>query len=121
MALDAYIAQLGLPKKAVPLRKGQAIVWAANAFHGGEPIQQPGRTRYSQVTHFYFDRCLYTQPPWSDLHGGRVMYKKVFDISANRYVQSWYNGQQFSTARGGTSASACGRSHQLLESVSRPA
>lgn len=94
-ALDAYVARMGLPKRVVPLRKGQALVWTANLFHGGEPIQEPGRTRYSQVTHYYFDQCLYTQPLWSELHGGRVMYKKVFDIAGNRYVTPMYNGKPF--------------------------
>jgi hypothetical protein len=94
-ALEAYVARMDLPRRVIPLKKGQAVVWTANVFHGGEPIQEPGRTRHSQVTHYYFDRCLYTQPLWSDLHGGRVMYKKVFDIAEDRYVTSWYNGKPF--------------------------
>lgn len=94
-ALQDYIGGLGLRKEVIPLRKGQALIWAANAFHGGEPIADRSRTRQSQVTHYYFERCLYTQPMWSDLHGGRVMYKKVFDIARNRYVPSWYNGRPF--------------------------
>lgn len=93
--LENYIARTGLPKKVIPLKKGQALVWAANVFHGGEPIQQPERTRHSQVTHYYFDQCLYTQPLWSDARSGRVMHKKVFDIAENRYVKPWYNGKPF--------------------------
>lgn len=95
VALEAYVAKMQLPRRVIPLRKGQALIWAANVFHGGEPIREPGRTRHSQVTHFYFERCLYTQPLWSDLHGGRVMYKKVFDIAEQRYEQSWYNDRPF--------------------------
>jgi hypothetical protein len=95
LALQAYVEQLGMAKKVIPLRKGQALVWTANLFHGGEPILEAGRTRYSQVTHYYFDQCVYTQPLWSDLHGGRVMYKKVFDISTGRYVTPMYNGKPF--------------------------
>jgi hypothetical protein len=94
-ALAGYVEKMNLPKVTVPLRKGQALVWTANVFHGGQPITEPGRTRHSQVTHYYFDRCLYTQPLWSELHGGRVMYKKVYDIADGRYVQSWYNGRPF--------------------------
>ncbi|HSW20563.1 MAG TPA: phytanoyl-CoA dioxygenase family protein [Ramlibacter sp.] len=94
-ALSDYIARQGLEKRPVPLRKGQALVWAANLFHGGEPITDKGRTRYSQVTHCFFDDCLYMQPLWSDLHGGRIMYKKVYDIAQKRYVPPRYNGAQF--------------------------
>lgn len=94
-ALEAYVARMNMRKVAIPLKKGQALVWTANVFHGGEPILEPGRTRYSQVTHYYFDRCLYTQPMWSDLHAGRIMYKKVFDIAEDRYVEPYYNGKPF--------------------------
>jgi hypothetical protein len=94
-ALARYVAELGMPKEVVPMRKGQALVWTANLFHGGEPILDPARTRHSQVTHYYFERCLYTQPLWSDLHGGRVMYKKVFDIAQDRYITPVYNGKDF--------------------------
>ena len=93
--LQAYVEGLRMPKRVIPLRKGQALVWTANVFHGGEPILDKARTRHSQVTHYYFDQCLYTQPLWSDLHGGRVMYKKVFDIARNGYVTPVYNGQPF--------------------------
>lgn len=94
-ALEAYVARMKLPKVIAPLRKGQALVWTANLFHGGEPILDKSRTRHSQVTHYYFENCLYTQPLWSDLHGGRVMYKRVFDISRDRYVTPMYNGRRF--------------------------
>lgn len=94
-ALEGYVARMKLPKVVIPLRKGQALVWTANLFHGGEPIVDPSRTRHSQVTHYYFDDCIYTQPLWSDLHGGRMMYKRVFDISEGRYVTSMYNGRPF--------------------------
>jgi hypothetical protein len=94
-ALEAYVAKMDLEKRVIPLRKGQALIWTANVFHGGEPIADKSRTRYSQVTHYYFDQCLYTQPLWSDLHGGRVMYKKVFDIAEDRYVTPMYNGRPF--------------------------
>lgn len=94
-ALEGYVAGMKLPKVVIPLRKGQALVWTANLFHGGEPILDPSRTRHSQVTHYYFDDCIYTQPLWSNLHGGRMMYKRVFDISEGRYVTSMYNGRPF--------------------------
>ncbi|MGE3348911.1 MAG: phytanoyl-CoA dioxygenase family protein [Ramlibacter sp.] len=94
-ALAEYVATMGLTKRVIPLRKGQALVWTANLFHGGEPILDKSRTRYSQVTHFYFEDCLHTQPLWSDLHGGRIMYKKVFDIARNRYITPMYNGKAF--------------------------
>jgi Phytanoyl-CoA dioxygenase (PhyH) len=56
---EPYIKQLiereGLEAQYATLRKGQAMVWAANLLHGGSPVQVPGRTRRSQVTHYIFE------------------------------------------------------------------
>lgn len=44
------------------IKKGQAFVWAANLLHGGSPQADRGRTRLSQVTHYFFDGCRYYTP-----------------------------------------------------------
>jgi phytanoyl-CoA dioxygenase PhyH len=44
------------------IRKGQAFIWAANLVHGGSPQIDRGRTRASQVTHYYFEGCRYYTP-----------------------------------------------------------
>ena len=41
------------------LEPGQALIWAANLFHGGSPIVDTTRTRLSQVTHYYFEGCFF--------------------------------------------------------------
>jgi hypothetical protein len=56
---EPYIEQLmereGLEPKYATVRKGQALVWAADLVHGGSPVRVPGRTRRSQVTHYFFE------------------------------------------------------------------
>ena len=42
-------------KKSMLPRKGQVVIWASNALHGGGPIKNPKSHRYSQVTHYFFD------------------------------------------------------------------
>jgi len=44
------------------IRKGQAFIWAANLLHGGSPQRDRGRTRMSQVTHYFFEGCRYYTP-----------------------------------------------------------
>ncbi len=44
------------------LKKGQALVWASDLFHGGAPQNDPQRTRHSQVTHYFFEGCEYYTP-----------------------------------------------------------
>jgi ectoine hydroxylase-related dioxygenase (phytanoyl-CoA dioxygenase family) len=48
------------------IRKGQAIVWAANLLHGGARQNDRGRTRLSQVTHYFFEGCRYYTPMASE-------------------------------------------------------
>lgn len=47
------------------LKKGQALIWAANLLHGGSPHHDRSRTRFSQVTHYYFEGCKYYTPLFS--------------------------------------------------------
>lgn len=58
-------------KETVVAEPGEAIIWAANLAHGGEPIQQMGSTRHSQVTHYYFKGCSYFTPSLSNLPLGK--------------------------------------------------
>jgi ectoine hydroxylase-related dioxygenase (phytanoyl-CoA dioxygenase family) len=44
------------------IRKGHALVWAANLLHGGAPQPDRARSRHSQVTHYFFEGCRYWAP-----------------------------------------------------------
>ncbi|OWK47160.1 phytanoyl-CoA dioxygenase family protein [Fimbriiglobus ruber] len=52
----------GIPPAQAVLRKGQALIWAANLLHGGGTHHDKSRTRHSQVTHYYFEGCQYYMP-----------------------------------------------------------
>jgi hypothetical protein len=84
-AIEALIAERGLAKRHALLKKGQALVWAANLLHGGEPILRPGATRRSLVTHYYFGGCAYFTPMTSDVEGGRLTLRAPLDISTGRW------------------------------------
>ncbi len=58
-AIAAEIAQRNAAPRRALIKKGQAVVWAANLVHGGAPRQDEAKTRYSQVTHFFFQGCTY--------------------------------------------------------------
>ena len=67
---ERFVADLiereGLELAYGTLRRGQALVWAANLLHGGMPQRDPQRTRLSQVTHYFFEGCRYFTPMLSD-------------------------------------------------------
>ena len=43
-------------------KKGQALIWDANLWHGGARLLDRTLTRYSQVTHYFFEGCTYWTP-----------------------------------------------------------
>ena len=63
---EQHIAKIierhGLEPEYGLVKKGQAIIWSANILHGGAPQNDMKRSRYSQVTHFYFEGCKYYTP-----------------------------------------------------------
>jgi hypothetical protein len=70
-----YVADLiqreQLEPRYATIRKGQVFVWASNLLHGGSARKDQSRTRYSQVTHFFFEGCKYYLPlgsRGSDVH-----------------------------------------------------
>jgi len=60
------IEQQGLEPEYGTVKKGQAIVWAANLLHGGATQADRSRTRLSQVTHYFFEGCRYYTPMASE-------------------------------------------------------
>jgi len=53
-------------------KKGQCLIWAANLLHGGAKHINPARTRWSQVTHYYFEDCTYWRPYASQMSSGNM-------------------------------------------------
>lgn len=66
--VEKLVADSGLPAHKGLLKKGQALIWAANLYHGGAVQRDKQRTRLSQVTHYYFANCQYYTPMLS--YGG---------------------------------------------------
>jgi len=72
----------GLRKKVFTAKAGDALIWTANLLHGGEPITRPDATRWSQVTHYFFDDCGYYTPMQSDLFEGKILKRNPLEVSS---------------------------------------
>jgi ectoine hydroxylase-related dioxygenase (phytanoyl-CoA dioxygenase family) len=84
LSYEAFIGEMiqhmGIEPQYATLKKGQALLWAANLLHGGSPQRDKRRTRLSQVTHFFFENCRYYTPrlgrgdkvSWRNTLGPRV-------------------------------------------------
>lgn len=62
-------------------KKGQALIWCANLLHGGSYQTDTHLTRWSQVTHYYFDDCIYYTPAFSDEAVGRLHLRELVAIN----------------------------------------
>lgn len=51
--LQKTIDRMGLKPETATIKKGESFVWAASLLHGGSKLNDPSRTRTSQVTHYY--------------------------------------------------------------------
>ena len=73
-------------------KAGDALIWSANLVHGGKPIVEVGRTRWSQVTHYFFDGCIYVTPLFSDPELGEWFVRADLEnIATGRPATHSYN------------------------------
>lgn len=94
---EQFVEQLmpmsGCERTELRIEKGQALIWAANLYHGGCPILDKERTRFTQVTHYYFENCLYYTPLHSDPGIGRITARKIYHAGDGSVVPQFYNGR----------------------------
>jgi ectoine hydroxylase-related dioxygenase (phytanoyl-CoA dioxygenase family) len=64
--LEDLIRSEELEPEYATIDKGQALIWASNLMHGGSPQEDKSRTRFSQVTHYFFEGCKYYTPMLTD-------------------------------------------------------
>lgn len=91
---QAMVAASGAPVRHFSARKGQALIWAANLLHGGGPRIDRTRSRWSQVTHYYFADCIYYTPAYSDEAIGRLALRQVTNIATGASEPSLLNGEE---------------------------
>jgi ectoine hydroxylase-related dioxygenase (phytanoyl-CoA dioxygenase family) len=91
--IQEMIDALGLKKEVLKIKKGQAMIWSANLLHGGEKIQRAGASRHSQVTHYYFENCMYYVPLLSDIAINKLYLKDLTNIITGERVKNTYFGK----------------------------
>ncbi len=79
-------------KQELHVKKGSALIWSSNLVHGGSPILKPGSTRWSQVTHYFFENCLYYSPRDSSPITGDYSLLDLEDVKTGQPLQQTYNG-----------------------------
>ncbi len=77
--LHNLMTELGYKAVEFHARKGDLLVWASNLVHGGRPVRDGGTTRWSQVTHYMFEDCIYYQPHSSEIPTGEYRMLDIID------------------------------------------
>lgn len=93
-AWNAMLAASGSTPEIFLARKGQALIWAANLLHGGSPQINPTKTRWSQVSHYYFEGCAYYTPAFSDESIGRLALRDIIDVVDMTIKPNFYLGEE---------------------------
>jgi hypothetical protein len=86
----ALVEKAGIAPEHFRPRKGDALIWAANLLHGGSRQRDPSLTRWSQVTHYFFEGCCYISPMLSDVPIGKLAVRELVDISTGTPVPNIY-------------------------------
>lgn len=81
----------GLAPVELHAKTGDALIWSSNIVHGGRPIRDPASTRWSQVTHYYFEGGIYYTPIFSDVIAGELVLKEIIDIRTGAAVPHRFN------------------------------
>jgi hypothetical protein len=90
----ALIENSGIPQKKFFAKKGQALIWTANLMHGGDKHTSTDRTRWSQVTHYYFEDCAYYTPSASLPVLGTFHFRDITNVSTGETVPNRYLGRE---------------------------
>ncbi|MGE6693723.1 phytanoyl-CoA dioxygenase family protein [Sphingobium limneticum] len=80
---DTLVTASGIAEHIFLAKKGQALIWCANLLHGGGPRLDERSTRWSQVTHYLFDDCIYYTPAFSNEPMGDFALRNVVDVATN--------------------------------------
>lgn len=90
---DSLAATREIKPERFLARKGQALIWTSNLLHGGDRQNNLALTRWSQVTHYFFENCCYFDPLSSEPFYGKIAFREVRDVATGQPVSQSVGGQ----------------------------
>ena len=82
-AWDQMLDAHGMKPESFSPKQGEALIWAANLIHGGSAVRDLSITRWSQVTHYFFEGCLHYTPMLSNWPVGPIAWRSPFDVASH--------------------------------------
>lgn len=99
--MEEFMEAKGYKRQEIHMQKGDVLIWSSNLIHGGMPIKGGNVTRWSQVTHYYFDGCMYYSPRFSDMFANNLNLRHVVNVATGKVVQHSENGKPIETINTG--------------------
>ena len=91
---NRYAEHYGVKKKYFYAKKGQCLIWSSNLVHGGSLQKNKSLTRWSQVTHYYFDNCAYYTPVLSNPLTGNYHWRTICNLVTKEHKPNIVNGYE---------------------------
>jgi|SRR6185312_12920914 len=100
--IENIVAENKIEKKKFLAKKGDVLIWSSNIIHGGSPINKQGVSRWSQVTHYFFQDCYYYTPMLSNMATHELHLRdNVVDIRTGKRPKLTYNGSELNAIPSG--------------------
>lgn len=98
--MESYMEVSPFEKKKFYAKKGDALIWSSNIIHGGSPVNDPNSTRLSQVTHYYFEDCIYYTPMLSNMVTNELFIRRsIKNIQTGESPKQSFNGNPIDFVR----------------------
>lgn len=111
--MEEFMESQGYERQEIHMQKGDVLIWSSNLVHGGMPIRGDNLTRWSQVSHYYFEGCIYYSPRTSDMFSNDLNLKQITNIVTGEIVQHSDNGKPIETINTGNSRYAISHNFSL--------
>jgi len=93
--IEKIVATEQLKEKKFLAKKGDCLIWSSNIIHGGSPLLNKDATRWSQVTHYFFEDCYYYTPMLSNMVTKELFLRnRLKNIKTGKKVIQSYNGKK---------------------------
>jgi phytanoyl-CoA dioxygenase PhyH len=93
--IEKIVDTTGIEKKKFLAKKGDLLIWSSNIIHGGSPVTKEGSSRWSQVTHYFFEDCFYYTPMLSNMVTRELFLRNnLVNINTGKKVEQSYNGEK---------------------------
>lgn len=92
---EALIAEKAapFPRRVLTVKKGTALIWSSNLLHGGNPIDDLTGTRWSQVTHYFFENTVSIVPMFSNMQEQLYAITAPTEIRTGKRKENKLNGK----------------------------